>query len=109
MKTVTLNTWDRATLIAVLSAPQRGANWTRVHKLGQIYDTLDFTEKEIVAFGLQEVGGRITPDGTGDTEFELSDTLFELLKEVVDNFDAWHVPAYKQIQALREKLGLPID
>lgn len=109
MQKVTLNTWDRATLLAVLSQ-QRGLPWPKLHKMGKLYDALDFTEAEAEEAGMT-VGdnGALSWQTICEYELEFPDRLFKLLATTVDEFDGWLVQSAKLVEALREKLGLDID
>lgn len=105
MRTFTLNTWDRMTLVAVISN-QRGP-WPLLRNYGKMLDVIELSEEEKAEVGLI-AGDGLLPRWQVNIEYdlELEDDLFEMLQQAVDNYEGWTVGSIEQVGQLRVKLEL---
>jgi len=102
MKTVTLNVWDRAHLIAVVRT--QAGDLEHIRKWLKVLEALSLSEKERLESEYIELpNGQVAwKRGEIEKEIELEDELLGMLKEAAVKFGQW--PIDDRVLAVMEKL-----
>ena len=107
MQKLELDVWERAALIAVVRAPQKGAMDLKEvkHRL-RILDRIELTSEEKKRANLHMDGNLLSWDAEAEfsATVELEDADFEVLQNLVRSYRTWAVNS--RVVALAEKLGL---